>query len=214
MLLWDGYLQARALKWGSREPTEGEEDKQPARVPAQPPCSAGSGSCCCALCRCCGSRAATARCGWTGAPTTRAPLPSCRWCVASCPQPGTAQQHSTALAACLGAWHEGARQPALPVPVSRAARPFTLTPSSWPGSHCSHCSAYNDCCCSLPSPPLPPQAGYILGLGDRHPSNLMLDRYSGKLLHIDFGDCFEASMHREKFPERVRGPDDEIPCAA
>ena len=46
-------------------------------------------------------------------------------------------------------------------------------------------------------------AGYILGLGDRHPSNLMLDRYSGKLLHIDFGDCFEASMHREKFPEKV-----------
>ncbi|KAL6771425.1 TOR1 [Auxenochlorella protothecoides x Auxenochlorella symbiontica] len=45
--------------------------------------------------------------------------------------------------------------------------------------------------------------GYILGLGDRHPSNLMLDRYSGKLLHIDFGDCFEASMQREKFPERV-----------
>ncbi|KDD76204.1 FAT domain-containing protein, partial [Helicosporidium sp. ATCC 50920] len=45
--------------------------------------------------------------------------------------------------------------------------------------------------------------GYILGLGDRHPSNLMLDRYSGKLLHIDFGDCFEASMLREKFPERV-----------
>jgi FKBP12-rapamycin complex-associated protein len=26
---------------------------------------------------------------------------------------------------------------------------------------------------------------------------------AGKLLHIDFGDCFEASMHREKFPERV-----------
>lgn len=48
--------------------------------------------------------------------------------------------------------------------------------------------------------------GYLLGLGDRHPSNLMLDRYSGKLLHIDFGDCFEASMHREKFPEKVRDP--------
>lgn len=46
-------------------------------------------------------------------------------------------------------------------------------------------------------------AGYILGLGDRHPSNLMLDRYSGKLLHIDFGDCFEASMNRDKFPEKV-----------
>lgn len=34
--------------------------------------------------------------------------------------------------------------------------------------------------------------GYILGLGDRHPSNLMLDRHSGKILHIDFGDCFEV----------------------
>ena len=34
--------------------------------------------------------------------------------------------------------------------------------------------------------------GYLLGLGDRHPSNLMLDRFSGKLLHIDFGDCFEV----------------------
>ena len=46
--------------------------------------------------------------------------------------------------------------------------------------------------------------GYLLGLGDRHPSNLMLDRYSGKLLHIDFGDCFEvwddddASRHRAR----------------
>jgi hypothetical protein len=26
---------------------------------------------------------------------------------------------------------------------------------------------------------------------------------AGKLLHIDFGDCFEASMHREKFPEKI-----------
>ncbi|GMQ01217.1 hypothetical protein CsSME_00047925 [Camellia sinensis var. sinensis] len=45
--------------------------------------------------------------------------------------------------------------------------------------------------------------GYLLGLGDRHPSNIMLHRYSGKILHIDFGDCFEASMNREKFPEKV-----------
>lgn len=29
--------------------------------------------------------------------------------------------------------------------------------------------------------------GYILGLGDRHPSNLMLDKISGRVLHIDFG---------------------------
>ena len=45
--------------------------------------------------------------------------------------------------------------------------------------------------------------GYILGLGDRHPSNLMLDRITGNIIHIDFGDCFEVAMHREKFPERV-----------
>lgn len=45
--------------------------------------------------------------------------------------------------------------------------------------------------------------GYILGLGDRHPCNLMLARNSGKIIHIDFGDCFEVAMKREKYPERV-----------
>nr|CAD2149601.1 unnamed protein product [Meloidogyne enterolobii] len=45
--------------------------------------------------------------------------------------------------------------------------------------------------------------GYILGLGDRHPSNLMLDRLSGKIVHIDFGDCFEVAMKREKYPEKI-----------
>ncbi|KAK2184840.1 hypothetical protein NP493_250g01026 [Ridgeia piscesae] len=45
--------------------------------------------------------------------------------------------------------------------------------------------------------------GYVLGLGDRHPSNLMLDRMSGKITHIDFGDCFEVAMTREKFPEKI-----------
>ena len=45
--------------------------------------------------------------------------------------------------------------------------------------------------------------GHILGLGDRHPSNLMLERNTGKLVHIDFGDCFEVAMHREKFPEKI-----------
>ena len=45
--------------------------------------------------------------------------------------------------------------------------------------------------------------GHILGLGDRHPSNMMLERNTGKLVHIDFGDCFEVAMHREKFPEKI-----------
>lgn len=45
--------------------------------------------------------------------------------------------------------------------------------------------------------------GYVLGLGDRHPSNLMLDRLSGRILHIDFGDCFEVAMTREKYPEKI-----------
>lgn len=45
--------------------------------------------------------------------------------------------------------------------------------------------------------------GYILGLGDRHPSNLLIDKYTGQVVHVDFGDCFEVAMHREKYPERV-----------
>ena len=31
----------------------------------------------------------------------------------------------------------------------------------------------------------------------------MLEKTTGKLLHIDFGDCFEVAMQREKFPEKI-----------
>ena len=31
----------------------------------------------------------------------------------------------------------------------------------------------------------------------------MLDRLTGRILHIDFGDCFEVAMTREKFPEKI-----------
>jgi len=45
--------------------------------------------------------------------------------------------------------------------------------------------------------------GHIIGLGDRHPSNILLEKTTGKVFHTDFGDCFEVAMLREKFPEKV-----------
>lgn len=45
--------------------------------------------------------------------------------------------------------------------------------------------------------------GYIIGLGDRHPSNIMVDKNTGKMIHIDFGDCFETAMKRKILPEVV-----------
>ena len=45
--------------------------------------------------------------------------------------------------------------------------------------------------------------GYLLGLGDRHLANIMLERKSGKIVHIDFGDCFESTLNRPLFPEKV-----------
>ncbi|KAJ9469159.1 Target of rapamycin [Diplonema papillatum] len=45
--------------------------------------------------------------------------------------------------------------------------------------------------------------GFIMGLGDRHPSNLMLDLDTRKVIHIDFGDCFEVASRRPKYPEQV-----------
>ncbi|OHS95000.1 PIKK family atypical protein kinase [Tritrichomonas foetus] len=45
--------------------------------------------------------------------------------------------------------------------------------------------------------------GYIIGLGERHPSNLLIDRFTGKVVHIDFGDCFERASKRSYLPEDV-----------
>lgn len=46
-------------------------------------------------------------------------------------------------------------------------------------------------------------AGYIIGLGDRHPSNILIQRQTGHVIHIDFGDSFEVALFRDKMPEKV-----------
>lgn len=46
-------------------------------------------------------------------------------------------------------------------------------------------------------------AGYTIGLGDRHPSNIMVQRHTGRVIHIDFGDSFEVANNRVVFAERV-----------
>jgi len=45
--------------------------------------------------------------------------------------------------------------------------------------------------------------GYILGLGDRHCSNVSINRNSGKIVHTNFGDCFEVAQLRDRFAETV-----------
>ena len=45
--------------------------------------------------------------------------------------------------------------------------------------------------------------GYIIGLGDRHPLNIMIQRSTGKVIHVDFGDCFEVTRERVQFAETV-----------
>jgi FKBP12-rapamycin complex-associated protein len=46
-------------------------------------------------------------------------------------------------------------------------------------------------------------AGYILGLGDRHMCNIMINNRTAKLVHIDFSDCFDIALSREIYPEKV-----------
>lgn len=46
--------------------------------------------------------------------------------------------------------------------------------------------------------------GYIVGLGDRHSMNILLDQESAEVVHIDLGVAFEQGKML-KMPERVHG---------
>jgi phosphatidylinositol kinase/protein kinase (PI-3 family) len=45
--------------------------------------------------------------------------------------------------------------------------------------------------------------GFVIGLGDRHPSNIMIEVETGNVIHIDFAESFESARCRQVFPERV-----------
>jgi FKBP12-rapamycin complex-associated protein len=45
--------------------------------------------------------------------------------------------------------------------------------------------------------------GYIMGIGDRHPSNILVMKRSGNVVHIDFSDCFEKASLRSYVRETV-----------
>jgi len=48
-------------------------------------------------------------------------------------------------------------------------------------------------------------ASYLLGLGDRHPDNIMINREEGNYLHIDFGH-FLGNVKKKFGIKRERDP--------
>ncbi|CAG0882902.1 unnamed protein product [Darwinula stevensoni] len=44
--------------------------------------------------------------------------------------------------------------------------------------------------------------GYVIGLGDRHLDNLLVDLTTGQVVHIDYNVCFEKGKHL-RIPEKV-----------
>ncbi len=44
--------------------------------------------------------------------------------------------------------------------------------------------------------------GYVIGLGDRHLDNLLINLNTGEIAHIDYNVCFEKGQNL-RVPERV-----------
>lgn len=44
--------------------------------------------------------------------------------------------------------------------------------------------------------------GYVIGLGDRHLDNILIELNSGEVVHIDYNVCFEKGKTL-RVPERV-----------
>ena len=63
----------------------------------------------------------------------------------------------------------------------------------------SRITTKNTACCLLFSCV---QVGYIVGLGDRHSMNILIDQDTAEVVHIDLGVAFEQGLML-KTPERV-----------
>ena len=57
-------------------------------------------------------------------------------------------------------------------------------------------------CCSCNKASYLNQVGYIVGLGDRHSMNILIDQATAEVVHIDLGVAFEQGLML-KTPERV-----------
>lgn len=47
--------------------------------------------------------------------------------------------------------------------------------------------------------------GYIIGLGDRHLDNVLIDMTTGEVVHIDYNVCFEKVLMLCLFKVKVLG---------